>query len=115
VRVESYFLDSESAILGKQIVYGLSLAGIDPDDAIMNVTSTTGSFLFAVHVYGGDEKLTTALLTALDKADLLTSSDPPKGGSTGFAMAHREINQRQSCSWEQSRSHNRSLLKNQSE
>jgi hypothetical protein len=91
VRVESYFLDSESAILGKQIVYGLSLAGIDPDDAIMNVTSTTGSFLFAVHVYGGDEKLTTALLTALDKADLLTSSDPPKGGSTGFAMAHPEI------------------------
>jgi hypothetical protein len=90
VRVESYFLDSESAILGKQIVYALSLAGIEPDDAIMNVTSTE-SFLFAVHVYGEDEKLTTTLLTALSNSDLLTSPDPPKGGWTGFAIAHPEI------------------------
>jgi hypothetical protein len=91
VRVESYFLDSESAILGKQIVYALALAGIDPDDAIMNVTSTIESFLFAVHVSGGDEKLTTALLTALGNADLLTSPNPPKGSWTGFGVAHPEI------------------------
>jgi hypothetical protein len=91
VRVESYFLDSEAAILGKEIVYALFLAGIDLDDAIMNVTSTTGSFLFAVHVYGEDEKLTTTLLTVLGKAELLTSPDPPKGGWTGFATAHPEI------------------------
>lgn len=82
VKLESYVLDAEAAILGKQIGAALSAAKLRVDSGLMT-RQTSGSIAFAVHVTGPNAALVKALLASLSKAGIETSPDdpnPPIGG-----------------------------------
>jgi hypothetical protein len=88
VRMESYGLDTESAIFGRQIGSALSLARIDLDDALMSKISG-GAIVLGVHVTGDDKELVSALLAALSSAGVLTSPEPFPTHLAGVTMGIR--------------------------
>lgn len=74
VRLESYSLDLESQVLGKQIADALTLAHIDVDVALSRRASAD-PILFGVHVAGNNGALKDALADALFKAGIHTEED----------------------------------------
>jgi len=86
VRVESYGLDPEAAILGFQLKDALAKAHIVVDSGLMTKASG-GSIAFGVHVTGKDAPLVKAMLDALGKANIAVWPDEPfPGGSVSFGV-----------------------------
>jgi|NGEPerStandDraft_6_1074524.scaffolds.fasta_scaffold27770_3 hypothetical protein len=82
VRLESYALDAEAAILGTQIQKALNDGGLVIDSALMTRQSG-GSIALAVHVIGTDKNLVDALISALNGAHVAavdTDPFPAQGG-----------------------------------
>jgi hypothetical protein len=83
VRLESYVLDAEAAILGKQIGAALDAAKLKLDAALMT-SQSGGSIALGVHVTGENADLVKALLQALSEAGLATSPDDPNPAVGGM-------------------------------
>ena len=79
VRVQSYALDAESAVLGRQIEVGLSPA-VHVDDNLMSL-SALGALSFGVHVTGRNGALVAAIISYLEKVGLRPSRIPPVSGT----------------------------------
>jgi hypothetical protein len=71
IRLESYGLDAEAAILGRQIRDAVQKANIGYTDALMT-RAGSGSISLGVHVTGKDDALVRGLVAALSGAGLLT-------------------------------------------
>jgi hypothetical protein len=69
VRFESYGLDAESAILGKQVENAFSLAEAKVDEALMTRASG-GQILFGIHVTSGDKPTIGLIVGALQSVGL---------------------------------------------
>jgi hypothetical protein len=82
VLVESYALDAESAVLGKQLESAL-LPELQVEDGLMQ-DSITGTITFGVHVTGPDKKLVALLLSAFNDAGFPATGEPPATTGSGF-------------------------------
>jgi len=81
VRVQSYSLDVESAMLAKQIVSMLSTFRFQVQDGSMSVGSF-GSLAIGIHVSGKDPQLAAALVATFKELNLMVTSGalPPAAG-----------------------------------
>ena len=82
VRLESYGLDAESAIVGLQIKSALALANINVDDSGLMTRQSGGSIALAVHVTGRDNSLVGALIAAISGEGIQCTPEEafPTGG-----------------------------------
>jgi hypothetical protein len=69
VRIESYSLDAEAAILGKQIEQAFSSAKVNLSNALMTRASA-GSILLGIHVLSRSEETRNLILNALQGVGL---------------------------------------------
>jgi hypothetical protein len=85
VRVRSYALDIEAAVLGGQIITSLRGANIGLDDNRMS-EGALGAIAMGVRVIGGDKDLVDALLEALSNLGHLAASSEPLPPATGMSL-----------------------------
>lgn len=93
VRVTSYALDTEAAILGWQIVSALKNGGVTVDDCRMS-QGTLGAITIGVHVTGSDKTEVKRLLAILAAVGLSPSKEPlvlGVGMSSGCNTPDNEI------------------------
>lgn len=87
VRIESYGLDAEAAILGFQLRDAFKSANLNVDETGLMTRASGGSIALGVHVTGSDKALVQAILSALETAHLKSSPDEPfPGGGISFGM-----------------------------
>lgn len=87
VRLESYGLDAEAAVLAFQIKDGLR-GFVNVDDSGLMTRASGGSIALGVHVTGRDSELVKTLLNVLGAANLMVSPDEPfPQGSISFGTA----------------------------
>lgn len=77
VRLESYGLDAESAVLAFQIRGALQAARINVDGSGLMTRASGGSIALGVHVTGRDTNLVHAILAALSAEHVAVSPDEP--------------------------------------
>ena len=75
MRVKSYALDVEAAILGQQIIATLQAANIGGDDRRMS-EGAPGAIAIGIHVTGDDKELIDATLAAFSSVGLAVSPEP---------------------------------------
>jgi len=81
VRLESYSLDAEGAVLAAQIRDALREGGIRVDDGGMMTRQSAGSIVLGIQLSGRDEPLIDALNAVFAEASLSPSRpSPPTGG-----------------------------------
>jgi hypothetical protein len=88
VRLESYALDVESALLGKQLLLCLKKAELVIDERGMMSVQTFGRVSLGVHVHG-EKQLVDALAKVLSETaglKVTPNSDPSKKGGPGVVM-----------------------------
>jgi len=76
IRIVSYALDGESAVLCEQIVGALGTHRSNLFDGCMS-TSTLGAINIGIHVTGDDANIGKALIAAFNSFDLAATSEPP--------------------------------------
>jgi hypothetical protein len=89
VRLESYALDVEGAVLGDQIRAAVSAPGVNVDPNLMTNTAADGQVTWGVHVTGTDSGLVSTLVSALRDAGIETFETPPARGGTSFNASLR--------------------------
>jgi hypothetical protein len=75
MRIKSYALDVEAAVLGQQIIATLQAANIGGDDRRMSV-GALGAIAIGIHVTGDDKELIDATLAAFSSVGLAVSPEP---------------------------------------
>jgi hypothetical protein len=76
VRLESYILDVESALLGRRIEPVFRVAGLKVDPALMT-REGAGGIALGVHVTGMNADLVNAIVASLNAAGILASPQEP--------------------------------------
>lgn len=81
VRLESYALDVEAAVFGKQLAAAFARGGLPPIQALLT-RDGGGSVAFGIHVSGKDGDLVKAIVAALKGANLLVveGDETARGG-----------------------------------